>query len=396
MTISPTVDAHPRLRIALIGAGFMARSHTIAYDALSTLFPELGAKPQLEILADAVEDTARDAAERLGYARWTADWREAVTDPDIDIVDIVTPNWLHYEVAMAAIAAGKHVYCEKPLAITAAEAKEMWEAARDAGVKTIVGFSYLGNPGIQLAKQLVEDGTLGDVWSVKAHFIVDANADPRLPRTWHYERAKAGLGALGDIGSHAVAIVQEIAGPISSVFGELATAVSERPEAVGAGSYGATAADGAPLLPVENDDITFVLGRLANGGTAVIEANRVGNGHPFDLGVEVLGSKGSLRFSQQESYKVELFLRGEQPQEFPGNTILNLGPKHPNYGSFWPFPGITLGLHELKAVEIRNLFRAILDDHEASPNFEAGWRVVEVLEAAERSSVSGAWTAVSD
>ncbi|WP_019180162.1 Gfo/Idh/MocA family protein [Microbacterium yannicii] len=394
MTITPTVDDQRRLRIALIGAGFMARSHTIAYGALSTLFPELGAKPRLELLADASDESAREAAERLGYARWTANWQEAVNDPNIDIVDIVTPNWLHYEVAMAAIAAGKHVYCEKPLAITAAESKRMWEAARDAGVRTIVGFSYLGNPGVQLAKQLVEDGTLGDVWSVKAHFVVDANADPRLPRTWHYERAKAGLGALGDIGSHIVAIVHEVAGPLTSVFGELATAVKERPEAVGAASYGSTAAADAPLVPVENDDITFVLGRLAGGGTAVLEANRVGNGHPFDLGFEVLGSKGSLRFSQQESYKVELFLRGQEAQVFQGNTVLTLGPQHPNYGAFWPFPGVTLGLHELKVIEIRNLFQAILDDREASPNFEAGWRVTEVLEAAERSCDSGAWTSV--
>ncbi len=394
MTITPTTAGGRVLNIALIGGGLMAKSHTVAYSALASLFPDLGARPALSLLADASDELAAATASRLGFARWTSDWREAVGDPSIDIVDIVTPNSLHYEVAMAAIAAGKHVYCEKPLAITARESKELWEAARDAGVTTIVGFSYLGNPGIQLAKQLVEDGTLGDIWNVKAHFIVDANADPRLPRTWHFERAKAGLGALGDIGSHVVSIVRAVAGEITDVFGDLTTAVAERPEAVGALSYGSEAPAGAPLVPVENDDISFVLGRLANGASLVLEANRVGNGHPFDLGFEILGSKGSLRFSQQDSHKVELFLRGEGASAFPGTTTVTLGPKHPNYGAYWPFPGVTIGLHELKAVEIRNLFQAILEGRAAYPSFEDGWRVAEVLEAAERSSIARAWERV--
>lgn len=383
-----------RLRVALIGGGFMAKSHTIAYSALSTLFPELGAVPELALLADASEDLARAAAERYGYARWTADWREAVADPEIDVVDIVTPNWLHYEIAMAAIAAGKHVYCEKPLAITREEARAMHEAARAAGVRTIVGFSYLGNPGLQLAKELIVDGTLGEIWQIKGHFLVGANADPSLPRTWHYERAKAGLGALGDIGSHVISVVEFLGGPIVEVFGDLVTAVAERPEAAGALSYGSVADPDAPLVPVENDDFSTVLGRLGNGAGVVIEASRVANGHPFDLSFEVFGSGGSLRFTQQDSYKVELFLREGASSRFPGNTILNLGPGHGDYAAFWPFAGVTLGLHEQKAVEIRNLFQAILDGVEAYPSFEQGWSVVEVLAAAERSHEERRWVAV--
>lgn len=389
-----SIPERQSLRVALIGGGFMAKSHTIAYNALPTLFPELGAVPVLSLLADADEDLARSAAERLGYERWTADWRAAVADPDVDVVDIVTPNWLHHEIAMAAIAAGKHVYCEKPLAISRDEAREMHEAAHAAGVRTIVGFSYLGNPGVQLAKQLIDDGTLGEIWQIKAHFHCDANADPRLPRTWHYERAKAGLGALGDIGSHAISIVEFLGGPVVEVFGDLATAVRERPEASGALSYGSVADTQAPLVPVDNDDFSTVLGRLDNGAGVLIEASRVANGHPFDLGFEVFGSGGSLRFSQQESYKVELFLRDGSSPRFPGNTALNLGPGHGDYANFWPFAGVTLGLHEQKAVEIRNLFRAILEGAEAYPSFEQGWSVVEVLAAAERSHEERRWVAV--
>ncbi|WP_422933255.1 Gfo/Idh/MocA family protein [Sinomonas sp. P47F7] len=394
MTISPTTKETRRLRVALIGAGLMAKSHTLAYGALPTLFPTLAAAPELSVLADADDARAEAGARALGFSRWTSSWREAVSDPEVDVVDIVTPNWLHYEVAMEAIAAGKHVYCEKPLATTAKEARTMWEAAREAGVTTAVGYSYLGNPGVQLIKRLIDEGTLGELWSVKGHFVVDANADPALPRTWHYERGKAGLGALGDIGSHVVSMVQALGGPITRVFGDLATVVPARPEASGALSYGSRAAADAPLLPVENDDVATVLGRLGNSAAVVIEASRVGNGRPFDLGIEVFGSKGSVRFSQQDSYKVELFLRGAEPAASTGTTTVTLGPGHGDYGAFWPFPGVTIGLHELKAVEVRNLFQAILDRGQAYPSFEDGWRVTEVLEAAERSSRTGIWEEV--
>lgn len=384
-----------RLRVALIGAGLMARSHALAYATVPVLFPELGMRPELAVLAATTEAGARNAAAQLGFERGTADWREAVADPSIDVVDIVTPNALHHEIALAAIAAGKHVYCEKPLALTAAEAGQLWEAASEAGVRTLVGFSYLAYPGVQLARQLVADGTLGEVWTVRAHFITDANADPALPRTWHYERAKAGFGALGDIGSHVVSLVQAVAGPIAQVFAELATVVPLRPEAPGARSYGSTAAADARLLPVENDDITVVLARLASGATAVLEANRVGNGHPFDIGIEVIGSKGSVRFSQQESHRVELFLRDREPVALNGATTVTLGPAHPDYGAYWPLPGITIGLHEVNAIEIRDLFAAIRDGAEAYPSFREGWRVLEVLEAAGRSSGRGGWESVS-
>jgi len=395
MAITPTgTDATRAVRIALIGAGLMAKSHTVAYKALPLFFPSLPLRPELNLLVDVDDEKAEAGARDLGYAAWTSNWREAVTSPDIDVVDIVAPNWLHYEVAMAAISAGKHVYCEKPLAITAKEAHSMWQAAKDAGVSTVVGFSYLGNPGLQFIKKLVQEGMLGTLWSIKGHFIVDANADPALPRTWHYERSKAGLGALGDIGSHIIAIIQSLGGPIEQVFADLVTVVPARPQAAGALSYGTKAASGGPMLAVENDDAAVVLGRLGSGGSVIIDVSRVGNGHPFDLGIEIFGSKGSARFSQQESYKVELFLRDTGLSPFSGSTTVTIGPDHADYGAFWPFPGVPVGLHELKSIEIRNFFRAILDGTHADPSFQDGWRVTEVLEAAERSRRAGAWEKV--
>jgi predicted dehydrogenase len=372
----------------------MAKSHTLAYKALPVLFPGLGAVPELSLLADVGDAVAEEGARRLGFARWTSDWHEAVADPDIDLIDIVTPNWLHHEIAMAAIAAGKHVYCEKPLAVTEEHAREMWEAAEAAGVSTVVGFSYLGNPGLQHTRRLIDEGVLGDIWSITGRFAVDANADPLLPRTWHYERAKAGLGALGDIGSHVLSILRGLGGELTEVFAELRTVVPERPEAQGALSYGSAAAEGAPLLPVENEDIALVLGRLRGGGSAVIEASRVANGHAFDLAFEVLGSRGSVRFEQQDSYRLEVFVRGGVAGRPAGTTTVTIGPDHPDYGAYWPFPGVSIGLHELKAIEVRNLFQAILDGRQAYPSFEDGWRVTQVLSAAERSAASGTWATV--
>ena len=394
MAIQTPAGQMGRLRVAMIGAGLMARSHTMAYMLLGVLFPDVAAQPDLAILADVTENAARKAARELGFARWTGDWRTAVEDPDVDVVDIVTPNMLHYEIAMAAIEAGKHVYCEKPLATTAAEARAMWRAARDAGVTTTVGFSYLGNPGVRLAKQLVDDGTLGEIWSIRAHFVVDANADPNLPRTWHYQRTKAGLGALGDIGSHVVSLVLTLGGPITKVFADFSTVIKQRPFLDGASSYGSTANPDAKLVDVENDDVATVVAKLASGGTALIEANRVGNGHPFDLGFEILGSKGSIRFDQQQSYKLDVFLRSSSSGFNFGTTTVTLGPNHPNYAAYWPFPGVPLGLHELKAIEIRNFFNSIIAGTEPESSFWDGWQVTEVLEAAEASNRSGSWTVV--
>jgi predicted dehydrogenase len=202
MPLQPVISTVPELGVAMIGSGLMAKSHTMGYRNVEPVYGNTPFHPRFGVMADAREDLARSGAKSLGYERWTTDWRDAVTDPDVDVVDIVTPNFLHSEIAMAAITAGKHVYCEKPLALTASEAKEMYQAAEKAGVKTLVGFNYLRNPAIAEARRLISGGALGEIWTFSGRFVLDACSDPNVPFTWRFERRLSGSGALGDLGAH--------------------------------------------------------------------------------------------------------------------------------------------------------------------------------------------------
>ncbi len=388
MTMKSSV---PQLRIATIGSGLMAKSHTLGYQAVATVYDgEVPLRPQLDVLVDQNEELAAAGAHALGYERHSTDWRAAVDDPAIDLVDIVTPNWLHYDIAMAAIEAGKHVYCEKPLALTAPEARRMADAAAAAGVTTLVGFSYLRNPAIQLAKKLIEAGEIGEIWSVRGNFSLDAVSDPGVPFTWRMERALAGSGALGDVGAHVIALARLLAGPIGSVVGQLKTVVPARPEPAGVFGYGMAAREDSPLREVENDDLAHFLATFANGASGIFEASRVSTGRAFDLGIEVVGSRGSLRFDQQHDYRLEVSLPGADGS-IRGAREVAVEPGHGDYGRLWPFAGVPVGLHEIKVLEIRELLDAIAEGRPGDPGFEEGAQVSAVLDAVELSVAERRW-----
>lgn len=386
-SVSSTV---PEIGIAMIGSGLMAKSHTTGYRNVEAVYGTAPFRPRLSVLADVRENLARAGAESLGYERWTVDWREAVTDPAVDVVDIVTPNFLHKEIAMAAIAAGKHVYCEKPLALTAAEAKEMYQAAEAAGVKTLVGFNYLRNPAIAEARRLVSSGVLGEVWTFNGSFVLDACSDPDVPFTWRFERKLAGSGALGDLGAHVVSLAHVLVGPISSVAGISRTVIPTRPEPTGVFGYGSGADLAAPRRDVENDDSTTFLMEFANGASGHIEASRVATGRTWHLGIEIIGSKGACQFVQQDVHTLRLFL-ADDPADKRGYREIELGPGHGDYGAFWPFAGVPLGIHELKTIEVNEWLNAIAEDRRADGDFRDGWLVSEVLDAVERSTEQRRW-----
>ena len=299
----------------MIGSGLMAKSHTMGYRNVEAVYGSTPFRPRFTVLADAREDLARSGAESLGYERWTVDWREAVSDTGVDVVDIVTPNFLHKEIAMAAIAAGKHVYCEKPLALTAAEAKEMYEAAEAAKVKTLVGFNYLRNPAIAEARRLIASGALGEIWTFSGQFVLDACSDPDVPFTWRFERKLSGSGALGDLGAHIISLALVLVGPVSSVAGLSKTFVKTRPTPTGVFGYGSGADLSAPRREVENDDATTFLMEFASGASGHIEASRVATGRTWHQSIEIIGSKGALQFVQQDIHTLRLYLSGD-----PGGT----------------------------------------------------------------------------
>jgi predicted dehydrogenase len=253
------------LNIGLIGSGFMGQAHADAFRRASMLYRDLPIRPHLYMLADATDALATDAAARFGFEKSTGDWRALVNDPAVDVVDITSPNALHREMALAAIAAGKHVYCEKPLAVTLAEAEEMEAAARVAGVKTMVAFNNIKTPAAMLAKQLIERDAIGTPMRFRGWFDQGFFNNPDLPFSWRCSRKQAGSGALGDLGSHVISVAQYLMGDVESTIAQTQTYFPTRPVPQGGSGYGAQAGADATRAEVENEDQLQALVRFASG-----------------------------------------------------------------------------------------------------------------------------------
>jgi len=369
------------LGIGIIGDGLMAKEHSMAWRSVRAVYGDLPFEPRLVTLVHPDSDRAADAAARYGFARSSSAWQDVIDDPEIQIVNIVTPNAFHKEVAIAAVRAGKHVWCEKPLALSADDAREMTEAAETAGVSTLVGFTYLQNPGLALAKKLIDDGELGELVSFTSFFSADTMIDPAVPFSWRTDRARAGGGALGDLGSHLVSIARYLVGPVARVSGLTRIVVPER-------------ADGEGVIrTVDNDDLAISMLEFDNGVIGTMQASRVATGRAFEVSFTLTGTKGVIRFSQQDSHKLEVSLDSDGLDSHGFRTI-ELGPGHGDFGALWPMSGINLGLHELKIFEVRRFIEAIATGERILPDFREGWQIEKTIEAVERSAASRTWTDV--
>ena len=381
------------LGVGIIGSGLMAKAHTMAWRNLRAVYGQIPVEIRLVVLVDATDELAAAGAAQFGYERWTTSWQDVVEDPAVDIVDIVTPNFLHKEVAIAAARAGKHIWCEKPLALTADDALEMTKVAEDSGVKTLVGFSYLRNPGVVLAKKLVQDGEIGKPVSFTGTFAIDAMTDPGTPFTWRQDRALAGTGALGDLGAHIIAFARHLVGPIERVASLSTITVPRRPLPAGTFGYGEKAEANAPMREVENDDATIFLAGFANGAIGSIEATRVSAGRSYDVGFTLTGTKGALRFDQQRMFELQVRLASD-PGGTTGFRHIQLGPGHGDYGVLWPVPGINISVHDLKFFEAHDLIEAIMTGTAVSPDFREGWEVEKVIDAVDEASGTNGWVAI--
>ena len=372
----------PKLRIGLIGSGFMGKAHAFGYATATRVF-DLPYELELHTIADVNDLAATKAAAALGFSRATAEWRSLVADPDIDVVSITAPNALHKEMALAAIAAGKHVYCEKPLAPLAADASEMTDAAERAGVKTQVGFNYLCNPMLGLAREMIAGGELGEIRGYRGVHAEDYMADSAGPFTFRHD--PAGGGALADIGSHALATAEFLmgsaAGPITSVMGDCVTMIAERPDGKGG------------KRRVEVDDVGRAFLRFASGATGSIEGNWIATGRKMQHDFEVYGTKGALAFSQERLNELHFFStedrRGRQ-----GFRRIEAAPDHPPYGLFCVAPGHQLGFNDLKAIEAAGFLDAVAGRRPEPFNFRAGLRIQTLVETIHASSRAGAWQEV--
>src|SRR3954470_21385480 len=385
----------PTLGVGLIGYAFMGAAHSQAWRTAPHFF-DLPMRPQLIVLAGRDAVRVADAAERLGWSSVETDWRRVLERDDVDLVDVCTPGDTHAEIAIAALEAGKHVLCEKPLANTVAEAEAMAEAANRAaanGVRSMVGFTYRRVPAIGLARKLVAEGRLGEIRHVRAQYLQDWIADPQAPMSWRVEKDKAGSGALGDIGAHIVDLTQYITGqPITGVSGLLETFVEERPLPASTGSLSGAAGEGVGRVTV--DDAAVFLGRFGGGALAVFEATRFALGRKNAIRIEVNGSAGSLAFDF-EDMNVLHFYDGSDPAETAGfRRIVVTEPEHPYVAAWWP-AGHGLGYEHGFTHQVVDLVTALAAGQQPTPSFADGLQVQRVLEAVERSAADrSTWTEV--
>jgi predicted dehydrogenase len=383
------------LRIGLVGAGWMGKVHAMSYRTARQAFGPEPAIPVLKTIADVDRGLAERGALDYGFERATIDWREIVDDPAIDIVDICTPNDMHFDVAMAAIAAGKHVYCEKPLANTVELARQMTEAAEKAGTITLVGFNYIQNPVHGLAKKAVQRGEIGDPRYVRLFFNCDFMCDPDLQHTWRNDIDRAGSGMIGDVGAHCLSYFFYLVDrEIEEVMCALATVIPDHPAPLAAGAFklGETG-DRSRRIPNTTDDIATVMFRFAGGGLGHIECSRVSTGIRFDIGYDLIGSAGSLRYSYERINDIQLY-RETGPVEERGFRRIQMGPSDPRYAAMQPVAGLGLGYNDYKAIEAREMLEAVAEGRKAWPDFAFGHRIQNVVEACMRSHRERAWVRV--
>ncbi len=380
------------LNVGVIGAGFMGKAHSLAYAAMPMFFWPPPALPHRKIIAEITEDRAEEAARRFGYESHTADWRRVVEDRSIDIVDIATPNNTHPEIAIAALEAGKHVICEKPLARSSEEARTMYEAARKAGVVHMVAFNYRRTPAVALARKFIDEGAIGDILNFRGTYLQDWSADPNSPLSWRFQKDVAGSGALGDIGSHVLDLARYLAGEVVAVSAMLSTYIPYRPIQSGTADQLAAAEKlvGVPTAPVDVDDEVVTLLRFANGAVGSMEATRNAYGRNNFLTFEIHGTTGSIHFNYERRDELQVFFASD-PADRRGFRTIYTGPAHPYGGGLWPIPALGIGYGETKIIECHDLFKAIVDGTPASPDFRDGYQIARIEAAIQDSSADKVW-----
>lgn len=366
--------------VGLIGYKFMGRTHSNAYRQVARFF-DVDLVPRMRAICGRNEPAVKQAVDTLGWEGYETDYHRLIERDDVGLVDISTPGDSHEELALAAIEAGKHVFCEKPLANTLEEARRMRDAAEKAGVINVVNFNYRKAPAVALAKKLVEGGRLGQIRHWRAVYLQDFILDPEFPLIWRLQREKAGSGALGDIGAHIVDLAHHIVGPISKVVGSTETFIRERP---------LEESGGAETGRVTVDDAAMFLARFENGATGTFEATRLAAGRKNRNSFEINGSEGSLVFDLERMNELEVYFV-EESETAGFRRVIVTEPDHPYAGAWWP-PGHILGYEHTFVHAIKDLLDGISVGKNPSPSFEDGYRCQAVLDAVERSAQSGSWT----
>lgn len=368
-----------KLNIALIGYGFMGRAHSNAWRQVGSFF-DVPCEPVMKVICGRNESALIKAANNFGWQEHSTSWEEVVGREDIDVVDICTPGNLHLPIALAAAAAKKIVFCEKPLANTLAEAEQMLKAVRANGCVHMLCHNYRRVPAVTLARELISGGRIGEIYHYRGTYLQDWLVDPDFPRVWRLEKAKAGSGALGDLLSHSIDLARYLVGEITEVSGLLKTFITERP-----------LPDGPTMAPVEVDDAALSLVKFGNGAVGTIEATRFAAGRKNYNRFEINGSRGSIVFNLERMNELELYI--DEGLESGFRTIQVTGKGYPYMEGWWP-RGHIIGYEHTFTHTVLDLLKAVAEGHMPTPNFEDGVRNQLVLDAVERSATSGSWEPV--
>ena len=380
------------INVALIGHQFMGKAHSNAYRQVSRFFPGKYQLRMKVLCGKASVEELEATARQFGWEESDCEWERVIARKDIDVVDISTPGYLHHPMVLAPVAAGKHIICEKPLANTLAEAKEMLRAVEKAGVKHYVNYNYRRVPAVAYAKRLIEEGRLGEIYHYHGAYLQDWIIDPQFPLVWRLQKKYAGSGALGDIAAHAADLGQYLNAEITEVVGQMTTFIKERPlPGTGAGAWGAKGRQGKGKVTVDDD--TNFLARFKNGSAGVFESSRFCGGRRNFNTWQIYGSKGSLAWDFERMNELELFDRTEPSPQQGYKTILATDADHPYFGAWWP-PGHIIGYEHTFVHAIWDFLSCLEEDRMPEPSFKDGVRVQAVLDAVERSAKSRRWERV--
>ncbi|PKW11346.1 Predicted dehydrogenase [Streptomyces sp. 1222.5] len=382
------VDA---LGVAVVGFGWMGRVHTQAYARLPHHYPRLPLRPRLVAVAEEVPGRAEEAAERFGFASATRDWREVAADPRVRAVSITAPNFLHREIGVAMAEAGKHIWIEKPVGLTAEDARAVADAVAKAGVQGAVGFNYRNAPAVEAARDLIATGGIGTVTHVRIRLFSDYAAHPDGALTWRYERARGGSGVLGDLASHGADLARFLLGDIASLIADTAVFVPERARPAGA-TAGHALAPGGERGPVENEDYVGCLLRFASGARGVLEACRVSVGEQNTYGFEVHGTRGAVFWDFRRMNELRTSL-GTTYQDQPVSTEY-VGPGAGEFAAFQPGAANAMGYDDLKVIEAYRFVRSVAEGTPYGATVADAVHSAAVLDAMARSVQSGSWVDV--
>jgi len=383
-----------KINVGLLGYKFMGKAHSNAYSKLGMFF-DLDAEIVKKAICGRDEAWVAQASKKFGWQSYETSWERFVAREDLDVIDITAPSNFHKEAAIAAAEHKKHVFCEKPLALNVNDAREILAAVKLHGVKHQIGFNYRFAPAIQLAKKLIDEGKIGQIYHFRGSYLQDFIVDPSFPLVWRLDKAVAGSGSHGDLGAHVIDLARFLVGDFSRVMGIQKTFIKKRPIVERMTGLSGSASENAEYGDVTVDDATLFVSEFENGALGSFEATRFASGHKNDMSFEINGSKGSIKFDLLRINELEYFSRDDESGVQGFRNIQVTQDMHP-YGSNWWPAGHVIGYEHTFVHEFYEFFKAILQDKPTSPDFYDGMKCCQVLEAVERSSEEGAFVDVNE